>query len=299
MKYYFIVNPVSGKGRTTEIIPMLEEYFRDKDLDWEIYITKCPGDGTEFVRKICQEGKPVRLYACGGDGTLFEIVNGAYRYENAEIGLFPLGSGNDFMRYFGNREDFMDIEAQIYGKTRILDLIQCGDRVSHNICSLGLDAEVASNVARFKKLPLVSGLMAYNLSLIYCLMSKVRNHFRIIIDDAYEFEGDYMLALAANSRWYGGGYKGAPLAEPDDGLLDIIFINTISRLRVPALLKKYFRGEHLSFDFCHYHQGKKVQMIPVKQAAVNMDGEIRQQEEATFEILEKAFRFILPEVPRD
>ena len=84
-----------------------------------------------------------KLVICGGDGTLYEVVNGAYGYPNCEVAVIPLGSGNDFVRLFGTKEQFCNVEAQVTGIPVELDVIKCGDKIAINQCSMGMDAEVA------------------------------------------------------------------------------------------------------------------------------------------------------------
>ena len=146
MKHIFIVNPTAGKGKAAKrIIPEVEAYFAaHPQYEWEIYVTKERLDGMRYVESVASKGEPVRFYACGGDGTLYEVVNGAYKYPNVEVASIPLGSGNDFARILGDREKLINLDAQVNGKTRRFDLIQAGDRVAINQCSMGLDAEVCA-----------------------------------------------------------------------------------------------------------------------------------------------------------
>ena len=99
MKHIFIVNPAAGKASTAEFLK--EELGRvGEGYDWEIYETKAPEDATLFVKKTCEENPStaIRFYACGGDGTVSEVVTGAIGPENASVGCYPCGSGNDFVK---------------------------------------------------------------------------------------------------------------------------------------------------------------------------------------------------------
>ena len=108
MKHIFIVNPKSGKKDSTEYISaFLQE--NHKDLNFEIYNTKGIKDATQYVKNICENTQEeITFYACGGDGTLNEVVNGAYGYENKYITVYPCGSGNDFVKVFGKTNHFKD-----------------------------------------------------------------------------------------------------------------------------------------------------------------------------------------------
>ncbi len=298
MKHIFIVNPAAGKGQAaTRIIPQIEAYFQaHPEIPFEIYVTKAQGDGKDYAESMAKTGEPIRFYACGGDGTLYEVVNGAYKYPNVSVGILPLGSGNDFARIFGGSDKLLDIGAQVHAGTRKFDLIDAGAHVAINQCSMGLDAEVCAKQAYFKKLPGVGGEFAYTMSLFYCLFRRLNSEFKIIVDDEKVVEGKMLFALCANSRWYGGGYKGAPKAVPDDGKLDFILVRkTVGRLKLAGLVGKYKRGEHLSWDFTEFVRGKKLQILSKNPAAVNVDGECEYVTESTFRILSAALDVIMPD----
>lgn len=298
MKHIFIVNPAAGKGQAaTRIIPQIEAYFQaHPEIPFEIYVTKAKGDGRAYAESAAKTGEPIRFYACGGDGTLYEVVNGAYKYPNVSVGILPLGSGNDFARIFGGSDKLLDIGAQVHAGTRKFDLIDAGAHVAINQSSMGLDAEVCAKQAYFKKLPGVGGEFAYTMSLFYCLFRRLNSEFKIIVDDEKVVEGKMLFALCANSRWYGGGYKGAPKAVPDDGKLDFILVRkTVGRLKLAGLVGKYKRGEHLSWDFTEFVRGKKLQILSKNPAAVNVDGECEYVTESTFRILPAALDVIMPD----
>lgn len=293
MKHYFIVNPVSGKGKASNAyIPTIEKYIRDNNLDAEIYVTRAFRDGQNYVEEIAKKGEKVRFYSCGGDGTLYEVVNGCYKYPNCEVACIPLGSGNDFVRLFGSTTD---IEKHVNGVPTKLDLIFTEGKVAINQCSMGVDAEVCAKQADFKKLPLVSGSAAYDLSLLYCMAGKLKSEFRVTIDEEV-FEGTYLFCYVGNSRWYGGGYKAAPLAEPADGLIDVVLVKLDrSRLKLLPLISKYKAGEHLDWDITTYRRAKKVVIESKKKAAVNVDGECEYVNKRTFEMMESAITFVVPQ----
>lgn len=292
MKHCFIVNPVSGKGKAAKAyIPVIEKYVRENNLDAEIYVTKAFRDGQKYVEEIAKKGEPVRFYSCGGDGTLYEIVNGCYKYPNCEIACIPLGSGNDFIRLFGSDTD---LDKHVNGVPTKLDLIFTEGKVAINQCSMGIDAEVCAKQSEFKKLPLVSGEAAYDLSLLYCMAGKLKSEFKVTIDGEV-FEDTFLFCYVGNSRWYGGGYKAAPLADPADGLIDVVMIKLDrSRLKLLPLISKYKAGEHLDWDITTFRRAKKVEIESKKTAAVNVDGECEYVNKRTFEMMESAITFVVP-----
>ena len=150
MKHYFVENPVSGKNNPIDIIkekviPAAEE----AGIDYEVYVTKERGDAIRFVREKAAEAgdETVRFYAVGGDGTLYEVVNGAVGFPNAEVSVIPKGSGNDYIRLYGDRESFLDVPQLINGIPLKVDCLKVEDddsgwtEVAINQASMGFDAE--------------------------------------------------------------------------------------------------------------------------------------------------------------
>lgn len=292
----FIVNPAAGKKHLFEqVFAKIEKYIKSHG-NCSALLTKGPNDATIFARTEAKKGDDIRIFACGGDGTLNEVLNGAIGFDNVEIGCIPFGSGNDFIKTFGKKEDFLDINAQVNGFARKVDAIKASDRFALNICSMGMDAKVGANMQLFKKIPFVSGSMSYKLSVLYCLASKISVKLKIQIDSQPEISGNYLFALAANGRYYGGGYMGAPLAEPDDGLLDFIIVKAVSRFKVLDYLSHYKKGTHLQLeDIVSFYRGKKMTVTSLESsAAINCDGECSKVKQVIFESIPGAVNFILP-----
>ncbi len=296
MKHIFVINPAAGQGKALDFIkPKIEEVCKKFSLEYELFITQKKNDGIEFVKQRAASGEELRFYACGGDGTLYEVVNGAYGFKNVQVAVIPLGSGNDFIRLFGTKEDYMVLENVVNGVPVEFDLIKCGDEIAINQCSMGMDAEVCAMQGTIKKFPLVTGEGAYYIGCLYALMRKFRNRFTIQIDDGEVIEKDCLFCFIGNSRWYGGGFMAAPKAYPDDQLLDFVTVESkLSRLKLATLLNKYKRGEHLDWDITDFRRGKKLVIHSEKPAAVNVDGETQYVTDASFELIEKGMIYVVP-----
>lgn len=298
MKHIFIVNPVSGKGKNAKnYIPTIEKYIKEKNLDADIYVTSASRDGMHYVEKVAKKGEPVRFYSCGGDGTLYEIVNGCYKYPNCEVANIPLGSGNDFSRLFGRNTN---IDDHVNGVPVKLDLIETDGQVAINECAMGIDSEVCAMQADFKKLPFISGELAYTLAAIKAVLAgKYANHFKISIDGELYDEDDYLFCYIGNSRWYGGGYLAAPYAMPNDGLIECVMVKFpkdlvgMSPVALVPLLGKYKKGEHVNWDFTTIKKCKHVKVESANPAAVNVDGECDYVTEREFKMLESAITFVV------
>ena len=297
MKHLFIINPNSGKGISQERCSNgIHEAMKEMGItDYEIHVTEKSGDGYNYAKTAVDTGEHIRVYACGGDGTLWEVVNACACKENAEVAAYPLGSGNDFIRIFGDKKDLRDVKDHINGRVMKFDLVKCGDEYAVNQCSMGLDAEVCAQQAKLKKLPFVTGEMAYTLGVLLQFFGEMKKDFTIKIDDGEEFDARVLFCLAANSRWYGGGYCGAPKALTYDGKLDFVIVKKdCPRPYLLYLLGQYKKGKHLSWKRTIFKQGKKITIKSKKKSAINIDGEVRFGTETTFEIVEKGINFVVP-----
>lgn len=301
MKYFFLINPNAGKGTADEYIrPRIEKCIREMNVDAEVYIPSSAEDARRFVRKESERGVRVRFYACGGDGTLFQVINGAYGFPNAEVGIIPLGSGNDFSRMLGEKENLLDVPEQIKGKSYTFDLLKWGDKVGISHCSVGVDAKICAKQADFKKLPFMKGETAYMASTLYCFLGNLTNDLTVQIDDEPPVRmKKSIFCLAANAKWYGGGFKSAPYADLCDGKLDFVIVEKKrSKLALFPLIMAYKNGKHLTGeydDFITFKTGKKMTVHSEKPIAMICDGEAEYATDATFEIVEKAINFIVPD----
>ncbi len=301
MKHCFIINPVAGKrDLQQELYRRILNAAEKRQEKYEVYFTIGKKDATEYVRRILKNRQePVRFYACGGDGTLNEVVNGIAGAQDVSVGMIPCGTGNDFIKNFSGNLDFLNIEAQLQGRLQTVDLIRYGEDYAVNMCNIGFDASVAHNMVRFKRLPLLKGSGAYSMSVLYCLASRLGNELSVQLDDGAEVHNHFLLSLAANGFCYGGGYFGAPRAKVDDGLLDFCAVKKISRFKIMDLIQYYKKGQHLEIPklepYITYYQCKKLRFASALPFVVCVDGETFQTREIEFQVVPKALQFIVPE----
>lgn len=297
MQNLFIINPNAGKQRHIKrLIDNIECFFADKNETYEIIVTEDCEHSTAIAREYAQKGQEMRIFACGGDGTVCNVFNGVAGYKNVILGAIPCGTGNDFMKSFGDSTAFSDLNKQLNGSVVEIDAIKVGKYYALNQASMGLDALVCYHKSKFSRLPLIKGKMAYVLSLIYCFFTGIKNHFTITIGDTHKEEGEFLFAIGANGRYCGGGFMSAPEALVSDGILDCLSIKSVSRLRILSLLSKYSKGKHLGLDICTYQKAEKITVKANKPTPVNIDGEVIFAEEITFEVLPKFVRFNVPDL---
>ena len=296
MKYVFIVNPTAGKGKVQiPFVNSVKDYFAKNSGEYEIFYTSKQGEAMEYSKKLAESGEELRIYACGGEGTAYEVLNGVCGYNNVSLGVVPCGSANDYISYYSDKELFLDVPALIDGDELEVDLIKCGDRYALNSCSIGMDAMVASHMSKFKKWPFVSGKAAYVLAIIYTFFSKMGVSLKISIDNGEKnIQQKALFAVVANAPYYGGGFYPTPAAEPFDEKLDFSVISAVSRLRILSLLDKYRAGTHVNLDICKIGTCEKVEVEADRVVPINMDGEISYSDKATFEIVKKGIKLVLP-----
>lgn len=296
MKHLFIINPAAGKyDKTYEYRAQIQRVATARGLDYKIKVSKAPGDCTRIAREAAQTGEEYRIYACGGDGTLNEVVSGVAGYKNVAVTHYAGGSGNDFVKIFDHPEPFRDLEALMDCREYTFDLVRCNDSFSLNICSVGLDARIGTSVAKYKRLPMVSGPMAYGLSTVVNTVKGVSEHYRVIVGGE-ELDGKFTLICACNGRFYGGGFNPVPTADPSDGMLDVLLVEKVSRLKVAAVVGKYKNGLYEQYpDLIRHIRTDKLTILCDKETPINLDGELRTAKEAHISIAKEKIRFFYPD----
>ena len=295
MRHVFIINPAAGKrDRTEEYSAIIRAELEKRGEPFEICVSVKKGDCTRLARAAAEKGDEVRIYACGGDGTLNEVVNGAAGFANAAVTVFPGGSGNDFVKCFSEPEAFRSLERLLDAETAEFDLIRCGDRLAINICSIGVDARIGTEVSTYKRLPLVGGTGAYILSTVVNIIRGIHRPYRVQLDDEV-FEGRRSLICIANGRYYGGGFHPVPGACLNDGLLDVLLVTKVSRLLVPIVIGKYAAGRYAELPkLVTFRRCKSVKITCETEEPVNLDGEEVRATEVSFCVAEEKIRFFYP-----
>ena len=294
----FVINPFAGgkKNRFKETEHKISEFASGLEDPYEIYITKEPMDASSKVALDAESEDQLYVYACGGDGTLSECANGAALRANVAITHYPCGTGNDFIKMFGDEyvAQFEDLHSLANGTVRPLDLIKCGDRYGINICSVGIDARVGTDVHKYSKIPIIGGATGYVTSLIVNVIKGVKQPLKVITDSG-TIEKELTLVCACNGRFYGGGFNPVPDALPNDGILEYLIVSGVSRFKVAQIVGKYAKGRFRELDSVITHiRGAHMTIESERELIVNIDGEAVKARSICFDVVPSGINFIFP-----
>lgn len=272
MEKIFIVNPTSGHGKSLQLIQYIEKKCKENNDKYRIIYTTKPKDAQKIAEYY--KNKNTIVYSVGGDGTLNEVINGLAN-GNSFLNVVPGGSGNDFYR---------TLELQKEGLFDI-DLGKVNDKYFINISSIGFDAEVTANAEKFKKLNIPSSQI-YNASLIYTYF-KLHNK-KVLIDGK---ENNNTLLAVANGKYYGGGFKIAPDAKINDGMLNYVLANDLNQLSLIPIFIKLVKGEHYSSKNVEHGLIKNLSIKSSVELLCNADGELMKGKEFNISVCKDAIRY--------
>ena len=216
MKHLFIINPAAGKKETTQ---ELEALLDALSVPHEVVYTREAGDAQRLAETAARTGEPLRIYACGGDGTLNEVVNGVAGLDHVAVTCVPKGTGNDFLKLFGPgyRKLFYDLERLAAGPQTAFDLMDCNGKLGLDVACAGVDARIAADVHRYKDWRFVSGMGAYCLSLLENILWKgIDRPMTVRMGDISWQDRPTAILCVCNGRHYGGGFMPVADAMPED-----------------------------------------------------------------------------------
>jgi YegS/Rv2252/BmrU family lipid kinase len=298
MKHLFIINPTAGKkGSTDALVAWIKALFGARRLSYEIAFTSAQGDAERITRQAAERGEPLRIYACGGDGTLNEVVNGAAGHDFMAVTNYPKGTGNDFLKIFGKRyrERFSDLEALAEGPQVTFDLMECNGKLGIGSICAGLDARVAADVHKYKGLPLVNGIGAYILSLLVnVLFNGISRPADVEIGGTIT-EGELTILCVMNGRYYGGGFMPVGDSEPDDGVLDMLVVPRVSLLTLLRVIGPYAKGRYWRYpELIKDYHGTEISLSSAEGLVAVVDGEVMWDSRFTIRLSEHKINFFYP-----
>ncbi len=272
-RYAVILNPISGRGRGRRLRPRLEALLQARGVEYELRETRGPGDAVRLAREARQAGAEV-VVAVGGDGTVHEVVNGLEGDGEVVLGVLPIGSGNDFAKLLddlhkASLEEMVD--RLLEGREVRLDLGRAGDRWFANAFGGGLDAQVAEESLKIRRL---RGVLLYLVALLRVLRAYRPLAVRVETGEGVRFDGPFTLFTLGNGRCQGGGFWLTPLADPRDGLLDLVIAGPLSIPGILGLVPRALRGTHLSHPAVEMVRTEQAWVEVPDRATLQADGEL-------------------------
>jgi len=274
MKLCMIVNPHAGKKRGGEIAAHVAALLEVGGVETERLVSEHVG-GT---RELAEDIDPLQwdgVLAVGGDGTLFEVVNGLLKGADSipiPVGQVPVGTGNSFLRdvEIASAEDI--VSRILGGRVRDIDLghftSDAGSFYFANLLGAGFVSNVAHRAGKYKAL----GSLSYLLGVVEEVIGLKSTLTRIDIDGR-RFERDAIFVEVCNSRYTGGSMMMAPSARIDDGLLDVVILNRVTRRRLLRLLPTIFSGTHVDAPEIEVFSGRDISVESDVPLALTPDGE--------------------------
>jgi len=297
MKILVIYNPQAGAGRAKKLFPEVKKYCEEVGLDADFECTQHPGHAVELAKQTNLLGYDA-IVASGGDGTLYEVINGYYLNSGKlkpPLGLIPNGTGNAFMKELNLTKNDWRKAIDIIKKNQIkmLDVARYQadgqQRYFMNILGTGFVSKVAEASIPMKWM----GNAAYTVATLIKLITLKSQTVDLVIDDELQ-QRQAVFVEVANSRYTGTTFLIAPKAKLDDGKLDVILLNKISRFRLLTLFNSIYDGSHISFPEVEYIQVKKIAIREATPGKLIPDGEVLGQTPVSIECLHKDLAFIWP-----
>ena len=290
-KIKIIVNPNAGGGKGRKLFPLLRQKLLDRKISFHLQFSENAEQVTHLARQAQAEGYNL-IVSCGGDGTAHRSLQ-AMVGSPFTLGLIPLGSGNDFPRNLGIPED-LDFACDLLqkGKVRKIDVVQVDSgRYMGGVGGVGFDSEVnaiANRLTRF-----LSGKAAYILPVLYKTMVYRPKEISLHLDDG-PLKGRVLMVAFGNIKSYGKGMQITPLAEPDDGLLDICWVDPVKKIRLYRFFPTVFTGKHIEMPEVHYYRSATARVESSTPMDFYGDGEFLCQTPFTLRILPQALRVLVP-----
>ena len=288
--YTLIVNPTAGRGASAQLLEKVEALLKERGLDYAVYFAAEPMDAVRIARTLATE-RPEGIIALGGDGTLFEIINGMIG-SDVPLLFVSCGTGNDFVRTLKLPKDPLEaLRQQLDAPIGRIDVGRMNDLYFLNVAGTGFDVDVLRNAEKYKAK--YTGLRTY----LFGLLDAIRD-FRPItalvsFDGGPEEETTFSILSIGNGRYIGGGMKAVPYAKVDDGLFDVVTVRPVSKPAIFVLIAFYIAGKHVAMKLGKLRRCRKIS-IRRKNMTLNLDGELRNADSACFELLPGALCVRIP-----
>lgn len=273
-----VFNPTAGRGRAGRHIAAICAAFRESGVEVSPTPSRQPGEVETLVKEAIAEGHQ-RIVVAGGDGSIGEAVNGIFATDpQTELGVVPVGTGDDFAKASSIAPHWEHATALLADRLssdtpgRPIDVGRCNDRYFVNVAGVGFDAEVSA-IAKRIRLPI--GDAVYFLALLRALRHGIATP-RLKISFAQTILHDtFTLVSFCNGAWVGGMFQLAPDAHNDDGSLDAVCVDAVTRRRIFQLMPRLVRGRHLNVREVNIHSLRSCTIEAEAPLLWHADGEIQ------------------------
>lgn len=289
--YTLILNPNSGHGHALEKLSAAETLLKRRGIEYNVERSTQSEGITAIAERVAAQ-KPEGIIAIGGDGTLFEIVNGMPQCD-VPLLFVSCGTGNDFIKSLKlPRDPIAALEVQLDAPVKRIDLCRMNDMYFLNVAGTGFDVDVLNCLEKYKSR--YTGLRAYMRALVDAVKHYRPTTARISIDGAPEEEMSFAILSVGNGRYIGGGMKAVPDALVDDGLFDVVIVKPVRRRTILPLIAFFVGGQHVRFGLGKALRCRKLS-VRCSGMTVNMDGELRNTDIAEFEIIPRGLCVRIPQ----
>lgn len=294
-KLLLIFNPNAGSGRAQNTLPLIKNHLAQKQQDYDVFMTEYPGHAQDWLSDASLHDYQA-VIACGGDGTLFEVVNGLMTHDVEQripLGVVPVGTGNAFSRELGLQpSDWQKgLDTVLKQQARAIDVAhaKCKDNAFYfiNIIGWGFAVDCGRTTMKVKKL----GKISYTLATLWQTI-KLKKHPITVTLDGQKSQEELVMLEVANSRYTGTSFLIAPDAQIDDGLLDVIMLKKISRPKILRLFPTIYSGKHVHYKEIETHQVKSITIETEQAMPLMPDGEFIGETPVTISCIPKALQLL-------
>ncbi len=289
--HHLIVNRQKLTRRNMRKLAEVEKIFKTAGIDYALHVTDYKGESCEIVTKLTSANEKCSIIVLGGDGSLHDILNGINDFDNTSLGLIPFGTGNDFAAcaHIPNNTK-KAAEIIVRGSTRKIDFIELASGLrSLNAVGMGIDVDVLKRVYNGKNTKKSKYLRAFIVSLAKYKSCK----FTVKYDGKVE-EHFGLICGISNGTQIGGGIKLYPEAKIDDGYLDLVMVDYISKISTVSAFIKLMRGKVNRVKQITAVKVKQAQIVAHGETAIQADGEIYQNTPLDVMVDESKVNFYFP-----
>jgi len=301
MRHLFIVNPQAGNVDLNEILSEIHSFFYNYPVleEYTIHVTRWKRDSVGYIRRFVNLSREMtRVYAVGGAGTLFEVVNGAMGLPNVQVAFYPAGKDNSLLYSFGESTIplFKSLKNLIYSQVRPLDILRAGKNFCIQNCLVGCGAETSASGHAFSMRTSLPRSLGYRLAAAWLAITNRTEQEYAAEIDGQKLDGRYISMMVANAATYGDGWLPAAEARMNDSFLDFYLINRIPKHVMVQFFNDYNRGNYAKWpELVSHIRGKKITLSSPEYISFSMDGELVYDTAVDIEIEPRALDFVLPE----